>query len=203
MQKIEDVYPKWLINKVFIHELGHYIANLINSQNSELPNSNTIHFYPCTENNEELCGECKNSNPKKYNQLIKPKDLLAELIGSVIMGCIFQAYYLKSELIQCLNNNGSTDREIIRNAKDEYLTDEKMVALSALEDKFLEVLKQNNTLEFLNDLKPLNFIQNTETENRWGVDLLKLDEFLKNVDLQPFEAEYLAFLERLREVIYS
>ncbi len=203
MRTIQESYKLWEIKPKFVHELGHYIAGLLNFKHTNLGKPTAIKFYPCEAGNEELCGHVEREKPQGYDKN-KPveKERLAEFIGSTIMGCVFQAYYVNSKLEDCLFSNGLCDNNSIRSAKDKNLRYEQMKKLSDIENHFLEVLKNNDVLEFLNLLEPLEYIKSTEIKNQWYVDLSMLDNTLNNYNLELFEFMYLTFLEELRQVIF-
>lgn len=204
MKKIQEQYSIDLIQKVFIHELGHFIANLINYKHSQLSKPETIHFYPCEEDNTELCGHLVVEKPEGYKDEIAPKERLAEYIGKTVMGCVFQSYFLNVSLEKCLYSNGSSDCGGIHTAKNKNaMSFQQMQGLSKLEDTFVIILKNAKALEFVYDLDPSQFIQEPKTNGQWDVNMTKLSDFLADINLEPFETLYLTFLENLRIVIHE
>lgn len=204
MEKIQEQYSIDLIKKVFIHELGHFLANLINYKHSQLSKPETIHFYPCEEDETDLCGHLVVEKPEGYKDEIAPKERLAEYIGKTVMGCVFQSYFHNVNLEKCLYTNGSMDSNGILTAKNKHaMSVQQMQRLSKLEDTFVIILKNAKALEFVYDLDPLQFIQEPKNNEQWDVNMNKLSDFIAGINLEPFEKLYLTFLENLRIVIHE
>lgn len=200
MSKIEEIYDVELINRVFVHELGHYLANKINYKNEQPFFTNAIFFMPCGE--VDLCGKAERNTIYIGNS----KERLAQDIGRLIMGCIFQSYFSQTSLGDCFTSNGNNDYIAISNQRSSILSGTegcKIRNIVDLENKFLEILKNEKDLDFLYDLNPLDFINELNEDDKWYVNLEKLDDTLERLSYKSFELKYLYFLKELDKVIFS
>src|SRR4051812_19744682 len=100
------------IDRVFYHELGHFVAHQLNFAYYKGNGICEIKIYPCHQNIEEYCGHTKPIEPEGYDEKDKkppPAERLAEYLARTVYGCMFQAYYEKSELVNCFKKYGTHD----------------------------------------------------------------------------------------------
>jgi hypothetical protein len=204
MRQISEVFNTHIVNRVFRHELGHYIANEINYNNGKATASKAIIFFPCVEGTEDLCGNLvveQNLQLNPKNEIVR-KDRLPEFIAKVIMGCVFQCYFDGLDINTCFDRQGKGDCSAILKAKNKNgLNYDKKIALSKIEDGILQTLKNYRSLEFINELDANEFIVTTETENMWQMDMVAIRAIFNHPDYNAFEKQYNRFVYELRSVI--
>ena len=202
MRKIEEKYEPILIEKVFIHELGHYIANKINHKNGQTVGPKAIIFYPCEANDLDLCGCTDRDSLDPIIDMLH-KDRFGYNVGRLIMGCVFQSYYLVEGIGGCLTQNGHNDNWELRILKNNFAKGDifKLAAISNSELQFLKTLKEERDLDFLYKLKPLDFIGELQDDGKWYVDLEKLENRLEELGYKSFESKYINYVSELNAAI--
>lgn len=193
-------FPAHEIKKVFIHELGHYFAQYINSGKDEKWKPLEVELSSReTLGNSRLGGVVRNSFS---NQDTVKKESLADSIGSTIMGCVFQSYYPGDDSIyNCFHEEGQIDFSNLSSRKNNLISSREREELKKIEDLFYENLLKDNRLDFIKKLEPKDFISNLNAEDKWQIDLIRLEALTKEPEFKSFKRDYLNFVEDLNGVI--
>lgn len=95
------------IQTVFIHELGHFVSNILNRDLYSGPKIESLIIFPCKEDPYQYCGELKLEGVDDFTL---SKEVLIKTLISLSYGCMFQCYYdKKNDLNDCFNRNGQQD----------------------------------------------------------------------------------------------
>lgn len=147
------------IKRVFFHELGHFIAHEINRKFYQGTGTKSITIYPSADNPELFLGDAKinlSADERERNAPIKER--LYEYLASSTYGCIFQAYYLHSELAECFNQNGHDDTEKWNASMRHHGLDDLRPQISAAEKQYYASLRQDGQLDEIMVLDPEKYL---------------------------------------------
>ena len=145
------------IQRVFFHELGHFVAHELNHKYYNGTGVALMSLHPCEENTNELCGSCKPINNSNENNPV-PIERLAEFLAVTIHGCLFQAYFMNQDWIDCMckSGNGKGDEgqwiaALINNRQCN-------LKFTEIENNFFEKIVNEKSLEGFCTLKLQDYI---------------------------------------------
>jgi hypothetical protein len=203
MKKIEDSFEIEEIKRVFVHELGHFLAEEINKKHNKGSGGKNIILFPNDKYPQFLSGRLEHWNPNNIPIDTKPPlERLPYFIEKVMMGCVFQSYLQNNNISNCLrpNADGEDDGYAISN-ETSYLSAKSRMGISTNEDAFLIKLKKNGVLDFVAQLSPLSYILWDEFNSNWYVDLNKLMSEIDSDNLATFETYYLELVNKIEEIM--
>lgn len=101
-------------NRIFFHEVGHFIAASLNTQSNPTIEPYAIIFERHAETGE-FRGELRNRVVADHSAKVPgpTKELIAEYIAQFYYGCIFQAYYLGTDFSECFGGHGIQDQHAV------------------------------------------------------------------------------------------
>lgn len=156
------------IQKVFIHELGHFVAYELNHKYYNDDGVAEMTLHPCEKNNHEICGSFKFINNSTKNNRV-PIKRLSEFLAVTIHGCLFQAYFTEKDWNDCMSVNDDIKDwigAIVNNQQDSR-------HFVAIENDFFVKLVSEKSLERFSVLKVQDYIK--PTFNRiYTIDVEKL-----------------------------
>lgn len=164
------------VNRVFFHELGHFVAREINQKYFNGTGSKEFLIYPCDQDPHEFCGHIVPNVPNGV-YMTKPPPLirLAEHLTSLFYGCVFQAYYNQTDLKDCFNKYGNDDMNSWYTSLNENNLSHINKNIANIEKEYFNSLLKERTLDDFMTLDPENYlIENGE--KRYYVDIQKLRE---------------------------
>lgn len=100
------------ITRVFFHELGHYVAQELNRIYYGGTGVHEMSIFPCATDNSELCGGTLPKLPDGVDRTEHrppPIERLAQLLASLVHGCMFQCYFDGTKFGDCLITFGDGD----------------------------------------------------------------------------------------------
>lgn len=193
--------------RVFIHELGHFIAGKINRDNFGLSGVAKIKLTKHqTKFDEDFIGETIYKVPTGESE-VKVLENLPQKIANLVYGCYFQSIYLKTELKKCLdwdnpNANGKIDMNDIISAVTMFdiSSEKRSILYPYLEKDYFEQLRSKKK-EFISlfNLNPEDFyteINDYETD----INLMKLDKATKEF-INSHTKTYLNFILKIEEIL--
>lgn len=193
-------------NRVFIHELGHFIANTINFEQFGIYEIEKIrltkHFV---DESIDYMGETIKKVPAGL-AIDLPVQNLPQKIAGLIYGCYFQSIHLNKELKLCFDYsnqdaNGNKDmHQVISGLSLYQISVEKRKKLYPfMEVEYFNVLRKTDIFDFLFQLKPENyFIEISDIETH--VDLVKLKDATKEF-ISRHTSTYLGFIEEIELIL--
>jgi hypothetical protein len=164
------------VYRVFFHELGHFVANELNHKYFNGTGSYEIKIYPCEKNCLDYCGHITPIRPEGIHENDKtpvPLERLAEKLASFLYGCIFQSYYMDTDILSCTKINGHNDIQnwlgsLIANGLGSL--NSEIITLSI---EHLDLLKSQKLLDKFVNIIPENYLIETKV-NHFNIDLEKL-----------------------------
>lgn len=163
------------LKRVFIHELGHFVAREINHRYYGATPVKNILIYP--HNAFLYEGETNPvfSEDEREKNAPAKKDLAAYL-ALTVYGCFFQCYYLKQSLGECFKENGYKDTEQWHGSLREHHLDDYRSEITPVEEEFFERLKAEEILKDFMELEPEKYLLSNGTNSfKVNLDLLRAD----------------------------
>ena len=162
------------IERVFFHELGHFVARKINHVHYGGPDVTSIELFPCPRQQEELCGglELVISVGHEPGRQI-PTDRLSSYLLSILYGCVFQSYRAWDPIDACLTNHGEEDSVKFDQVLRYHGFRNHNTALRSLILQHLKELKEARSLDAFLQLPVKNYLLETGP-NRFSVKLPEL-----------------------------
>jgi hypothetical protein len=190
------------VKRVFIHELGHFVAGEINCKKYNGFGTSGIFIRPCEENRDEFCGGAEPVKPGNYDENKKsapPLDRLSEHLASLSYGCIFQSYFEKTELDDCLNKNGISDLHAWSGLFSYHRIPFAAQQISEIERSHYCKLVKNGSLNGFIALDPSGYLV-SEVRDHYVVDIKKMRLETANL-IEEHVSEYCQFVKRIKEAI--
>lgn len=184
------------LNRVFFHELGHYVAQELNRQFYNGTGVRSVTIFPCEQNNNELCGGTQPHFPEGHNPNDKkppPIERLAQYLASVIHGCMFQCYHDKSNIDECFRTYGNNDTDYWLSALKSHKMGEANKDFARIDAAYFRQLLDTHALDGFMQLVPQNYLVVGEP-NHYDVNLERLSE-----DTNCLIAEYANIYRQLIE----
>jgi hypothetical protein len=153
------------VNRVFFHELGHFVAHELNAQHFDGYRANAIYISPCANDPNEFCGGTDFDLPDEIRNAAKaapPVNRLAQYLASIVHGCIFQCYYTKGDFRACFDVHGCNDLRYWSGAIDANKLIGTKPMFSRIEAEYFQTLCKNNVLDGFMQLNPDDYIEETE-----------------------------------------
>lgn len=101
-------------NRIFFHEVGHFVAARLNISSNPIVEPYAILFerHPITG---EFRGRLENRVVDDHSAKVPgpSKALIAEYIAQLYYGCIFQSYYLNTDFSECFGGHGIEDQHAV------------------------------------------------------------------------------------------
>lgn len=187
------------INRVFFHELGHFVARELNRKHFGGIGTGIIEIEQCSET--EFCGKTKPIG-HEYGEIrpVRFKNF-PETLARLSYGCIYQTYYLNQEIADCFKINGFEDMKSIRDGFTQFNLKSIENNLDWLNQNHLEFLRQNKALENFMKLEPMHYLQD-QGNNLYLVDLEKLRSDI-GMDIDAHFDHYKRFVEDIQKIIDS
>lgn len=170
------------IERVFFHELGHFVAHELNHKFYSGSGVEEIVIHPCKENHKELCGYCKPVNKSNSNKPV-PIERLSEYLAVVTHGCFFQAYFMEQSYDDCMCVEGDCNCTQGNGVDD---NDNWMSILSMhkqnnedfynIENVFFKNIVKNKSLDIFKTLNVQNYIIYSHNNNNNNINVQKLRE---------------------------
>lgn len=170
-----------IINRVFFHELGHFVARELNFKFYSGTGTKEILIMPCGDKSlGEYCGQIIPNVPEGIDLEMKipvPLNRLAEHLAALTYGCIFQAYNLNTDLEDCFNANGRKDLNswrcsLISNKLGSFRQD-----IFEAEKEYFNKLLKNKSLEDFMKIEFKNYLK-LENDNLYVIEIDRLREDL-------------------------
>ena len=190
------------LNRVFFHELGHFIARELNAMLYGKAPVRAIEIYVCNTALGLYCGELlieKSNHPKEGD--LPTKDSIEEYLASSTYGCILQSLHLRQCLNHCFNHNGHDDYGKWIKVLQEYQLEELQIPLSSLEKRYFKSLKEDSFINDLLKINPSDFLKRvTPKSDNYSVDIPHLREGVADF-LQKHAAKYQDLISQYRSLI--
>ncbi len=186
-------------NRVFFHELGHFLAREINHLYYNGPAVKSIDIFPHPLDNELYLGDTKIilSADGKEN---KPptNETLPEYLASSTYGCIFQAYSQNTTLEHCFCFNGKDDFDKWYGALLANGLDWLRVDISSMEKEYFKLLKEKGELDEMVKLLPDTYLTDNGNQN-YSVNISKLRENT-SIFIKKHHPIYKQFVEKYNKM---
>lgn len=153
------------INRVFFHELGHFVAGELNAQHYGTAPVKRVEIYICDHILNRYCGELTFDITSHPGARDAPNvKTLACYLASSIYGSVFQSIFLGQKLNEAVKQNGSDDfskwwgalrHNNLSSFKSEFVD---------VENSYCESLRENLDIKNFFDLDPSEFLFNPSPE---------------------------------------
>lgn len=164
------------IQRVFIHELGHFVAHELNHKYYNGTGVEEFIIHPCDENTNELYGYCKPINNGNENNPV-PIERLAEYLAVTIHGCLFQAYFMKQDWNDCMCGSGHGKGDV---------------------NQWYTILSKYNLPFFrFPEIESIYFVSLVEENSLEGFCKLKVQDYIKQISNRIYTID----VEKLRKDI--
>lgn len=175
------------INRVFFHELGHFIAHEMIRKFYNGSGVKLIAIFPHGQENNLFEGLTQQNLSADEGERYTPKKpLLAQYLASSTYGCIFQAYYKHQSLQTCFKENGENDTEKWRGSLSGHGLQEYAPDIFAIEKEYFDELVGQSKLDELMQLDPEKYLVHIGSQNY-------------NVDLELLRSDTAAFIDSHRD----
>lgn len=172
------------IERAFFHELGHYVAHLLNKKLYCRFGITEFEIYACKEDETVWCGHVTPKKPDDFDennsQNPPPIERLPFILASIMYGCLFQAYYCNTSLECCYDKFGYSDANkwigFLAAHKISYLNKD----FAEMEELFLQELVEMKQLDPFMSITPANYLIKIE-EKKYAVNLDKLENDLSHL----------------------
>ncbi|WP_044173557.1 hypothetical protein [Flectobacillus major] len=179
-----------IIQRVFFHELGHFIAHELNHKHYNGTGVEEMALFPCKENTNEFCGHCKPINNSEENNPVLI-ERLPEYLAVLVHGCLFQAYFMKQNFTECLCCQGNGLKDLTGWTAILSSFKQNTSNFSSIEDEFFKRITTENALERFRKLNIWDYLTNTDNQ-RYLVNIEKLRD-----DISVGIVEYLPYYNEL------
>lgn len=187
-------------DRIFFHELGHFIAATINNyfDPSLEPHEITLERHPMTG---EFRGSLQMRVSNDHTAKVPPPDKskIAEYLAQIYYGCIFQSYYLKTDLSDCLGAAGLQDQHLILGIVILHKLSGIEPDLHDIASSHLELLFKTNKLDDFKKLDTKVYLVN-KNENHFIIDISRLQKDTTEL-VQAHIETYVIILEKFRNVL--
>ena len=161
------------LHRVFLHEVGHFIAHELNVRLGKGGETKSIFLEPFALGMDLYIGEAKINKPGSEDEKYIPsREELSYYLASSTYGCIVQAYYLNESLRESQDKNGGDDLKKWFGALMQHHLEDFNADIHEIDITFLDHLVQRNALTDIIKLDPDSYL--TQKGNAYEVDLEKL-----------------------------
>ncbi len=194
------------LNRVFFHELGHFIAQELNYKIYNVAQgTEEIWIKPLILNKDiDYIAGTKVKKPKGYI-LKKDKriiDFPIHFIGNVVYGCIIQTLYLKRnekyKFEDCFgfpNKNGSDDVSNFASTNNYFNSKKRREVINFIKNNYIQELEnQKRHMDKLFSLNVIDFLNDNYT-----IKLNELRIVLKDF-MSEHEKNYSYFIEKIKKI---
>ncbi len=186
------------IQRVFFHELGHFVAHELNHKFYNGTEVEEIVIHPCNENINELCGYCKPINPSNENNPVLI-ERLSQHLGVLAHGCIFQSYFMQQNFTECMCNGGHGSLDLKKWTSDLSHFRQNNSTFASIEDLFFEKIVSESALDGFITLDVWNYIKDSN-KSCYTIDVEKLRKDT-TLSLDEYSAYYLELINRYQSKI--
>lgn len=151
------------IQRVFFHELGHFVAHELNYKYYEGNGVAEMVIHPCEENINEHCGYCTPINNTNENKPA-PIERLAQFLAATIHGCLFQAYFMEQSFEECMCLGGNGEGDTTQWSSILYIHRQNNQRFTSLEDAFFKKLVTQKALDGFKKLNVSDYIKDTKNQ---------------------------------------
>lgn len=190
--------------RVFVHELGHLVAHILNKEHFEGTGVESIKLERKKINGGyDYVGITKPLKPEGY---IDDKKVinLPEYIASIVYGCLFQSLYLTQRFTDCFycvdsNKNGYCDAQSFIGALAQFgvSTDTRLILYNYIQEYFNTLVRSEFELVF--KLESKNYIIE-EKQNEYLFDVVVIEKDLSDF-LSLHKDNYIEFMNRIKEIL--
>lgn len=167
--------------RVFYHELGHFVARELNAKYYNGAPTKSFEIFLHDSQSGLYCGELRVDKSNHPTEGDAPKlENLATYLASSVYGCFFQSLYLGQSLNDCFNRNGQDDcQKWISSLTANKLAHLK-VAFVDIEKKYFDSLKNDPSIIEILKLDHRDFLSKPSPEaQNYCADIKILKERLK------------------------
>lgn len=98
------------IDRVFFHELGHFVANELNKRYYYGAGTEEIKLFHCPTCPLVWCGHARPKLPLGHDpNASTPIERIAIFASRILYGCVFQSYFQTTLFKECLSIHGEED----------------------------------------------------------------------------------------------
>lgn len=183
-------------NRVFFHELGHFVAHEIIFRTFGIHRTERIEIK---RYGNDYAGKLVPAVPEGQDPNT-PLINQCEKIVELVYGCIFQAVYLGTEFKECFNHksNGCDDASAWAGILGE-IGHNKQIQTSTLQNAYFTYLKESGTLTNFFQINPSKYILDiTEDLSVVDINLLLTDI---NKEIENHKDHLLDFVEKVRKIM--
>jgi hypothetical protein len=188
------------LNRVFYHELGHFVAHELNRIYYTGLGTKSISIFPFPANPELYLGEAKmNLSPDEREKKAPSLVQLPVYLASSSYGCIFQSYYMKTELKKCFDLNGEDDMQkwigaLFANCLDWLNSD-----IAACEREYFDLLSNNRELDVFMQLNTSDYLIESADKN-YSIDIANLRSDTAAF-VEKHYSHYNSLIEKISQII--
>ncbi len=189
-------FVPYAARRVFIHELGHYVADTINHQLYGMRSVKGIEIYKSPSLTTDYEGETKITSegvrPFKPTQRMLPA-----YFAALAYGCIFESAYLDMpDMLFCMDNHGRSDID----KRNDFVKDPTIKqALSGATDAHYQILVNSNLGQYLQTMIVNKFVRNGNT------DRIQINISLLRTELSSWTrrhaSSYIRFVNELKRIL--
>jgi len=190
------------LERVFFHELGHYVAQTLNCLHYHGKGVDNISIYPCAQNPNEYCGHTTPIRPEGYDEKDRkppPIHRLAENLASLVYGCFFQCYLYRTDPPYCFKTHGDNDAAAYGNALKGNRLGSAGLAFTPVDAVYFQYLVKNKSLEAFFELNPQDYLVLTK-QFYYEINLVKLERDTKEL-IEGHYSTYKLLIDAYNSVI--
>ena len=186
----------YIQNRVFFHELGHFVAHEIIFRTFGIHKTERIEIK---RYGNDYAGQLVPAVPEGQDPNT-PLTNQCEKIVELAYGCIFQAVYLSTDFKECFNHKsqGYDDASVWAGILGR-IGHNKQIQISTLQNAYFTYLKESGTLVNFFKINPNKYII-TITEDLGIVDINLLLADISE-EIESHNAIFLVFVEKVRKII--
>ncbi|MBS1778258.1 MAG: hypothetical protein JST70_02970 [Bacteroidetes bacterium] len=188
------------IRRVFYHELGHFVAGILNNKLCGEPKPVKFYIEYNTQRDDYTGGVTSNKN---ISPGALPIGCLSKQLVSLVYGCMFQFYLLDisyKEIDNCFNGgNGKYDADHYKSFATAHISTMQLIQLREVQDKYFEKIFNEKLLEEFRINHDKYLVQ--EGEN-YTIDIKELEKDLQD-SIEKHLNVYKGFVTDQQDLINS
>jgi hypothetical protein len=189
------------LHRVFIHELGHFVAHELDKRYFGGPGTKSIELFHHPKNPDIWGGEAKvNVSKDEKEKGLPSRNRIAEYLATSTYGCVFECYLLEISLSQCfkIGGHGCDDAQQWTGVLRYYNIFNYRGQIVETDNSYLKTLTESNSLHSFLDLNPNEFLEPNGTG--YLVNVQKLRESTSDL-VEKHAGHYKSLVKEYKVII--